>query len=292
VPITLDAVIDLHVHSACSDGSETPARIVELAVAAACEAVALTDHDSVAGVAEARTRAEDLGIEFLSGCEVSCTSSPGTMHMLNYFVEADDGPLQAELERLRDDRVHRNERLVQRLAELGLPITFEQVQAVAGGSVVGRPHFASVLVANGAATNIQDAFDRILAKGAPGYIPKARIDAATCITASKDSGAVAVLAHPLSLGLEVPELDRLLAELSAIGLCGMECYYGRYSPEQRSGLADLAKRHGLVATGGSDFHGRFKPDLAVGIGTGDLDVPNDVVGKLLARKPDPGKSRR
>ena len=284
-------MIDLHVHSTCSDGSETPARVVELAVAAGCEAVALTDHDSVAGLAEARTRAQDLGIGFLPGCEVSCVFSPGTMHMLSYFIEGDEGPLQAELERLRDDRVHRNERLVQRLVELGLPISFEQVQAAAGGSIIGRPHFASVLVSNGAATNIQDAFDRILAKGMPGYIPKARIDAATCIEACRGTGALAVLAHPLSLGLETPELDRLVRELAKTGLCGMECYYGRYSPEQRCELADMARRHGLVVTGGSDFHGRFKPDLAIGIGTGDLDVPDAAVGELLACKADPGAFR-
>jgi hypothetical protein len=282
---TLGAVIDLHLHSTCSDGSETPERVVELAVAAGCSAIALTDHDGLAGVVRAGTRAAGLGIGFVPGCEVSCAFSPGTMHALAYFVEPGDGPLQSELERLRLNRSHRNELLVQRLKDLGLPVTFDEVEAVAGSSVVGRPHFASVLVANGAAADVQDAFDRFLSKGAAGYIPKARIDATTFIDAAKGSGAVAVLAHPLTLGLEPPEFDHVLGELSAAGLVGMECYYGRYSPEQRDGLAEMAKRHDLVATGGSDFHGTFKPDLQVGTGRGDLEVPDTVLSELLARKP-------
>jgi hypothetical protein len=208
------------------------------------------------------------------------------MHILSYFAEPGENPLQAELERLRQDRAERNARLVQRLRELGLPITLEEVQAVAGDSVIGRPHFAAVLVANGAATSIEDAFDRLLAKGAPGYVPKARIDAASFIAVAKASGAVVVLAHPLSLGVQTPELEGVLGELAAAGLSGMECYYGRYSSEDRAGLVEMARRHDLVATGGSDFHGSFKPDLFIGTGTGDLCVPDEALTQLQFRKPE------
>ena len=258
---------------------------MELAAAVGCTSVALTDHDGLEGVGPARTRAGELGIGFVPGCEVSVTFAPGTMHVLCYFVEPTDGPLQSELARLRSDRSSRNQRLVQRLRELGLPLTLDEVEAAAGGSVIGRPHFAAVLVRNGAATSVQDAFDRLLGKGTPGYISKARIDAATAIGAARGSGAVSVLAHPLSLGLGSSELDRAVEELATAGLGGLECYYGRYSPEEREGLAAMAKRHDLVATGGSDFHGTFKPDLSVGVGTGDLDVPDVAVRELLARKP-------
>jgi predicted metal-dependent phosphoesterase TrpH len=281
-------VIDLHVHSTCSDGSETPEKVVELAASAGCSAVALTDHDGLAGVDRARTRAESLGLVFAPGCEVSCAFSPGAMHILSYFVEPGDGPLQTELEQLRQDRAKRNERLVQRLCELGLPIALEQVQAVAGSSVIGRPHFAAVLVANGAATSIQDAFERLIGKGAPGYVPKARLDPASLIGAARGSGAVTVLAHPFSLGIERSELDEVLAELAVAGLSGMECFYARYSIEERAELVAMARRHDLVATGGSDFHGSFKPDLFIGTGTGDLDVPDTALSKLMARKPDAG----
>jgi predicted metal-dependent phosphoesterase TrpH len=283
---TLGAVIDLHLHSTCSDGSETPEKVVELAVTAGCTAIALTDHDGLGGVVRAAARAQSLGIGFVAGCEVSCAVSSGTMHALAYFVEPGDGPLQSELEQLRLDRSNRNELLLQRLKDLGLPVTFDEVEASAGSSVIGRPHFASVLVANGAAASIQDAFDRLLAKGTPGHVPKRHIDATTLIDAAKGSGAVAVLAHPLTLGLEPSGLDHVLEELSAAGLGGMECYYGRYSPAERAGLAEMARRHDLVATGGSDFHGSFKPDLLVGTGTGDLDVPDTALVELLARKPN------
>lgn len=277
-------MIDLHAHSRCSDGSETPARVVELAAAAGCSAVALTDHDGLGGNPEAAARAGQLGIDFVPGCEVSCAFAPGTMHMLSYFVEAGEGPLPDELARLRDDRSRRNRRLLERLQSLGLPISYDQVAAVAGSSVVGRPHFAAVLVANGAASDIQDAFERWLGKGAPGYVPKARIDAASFLALARASGAVVSLAHPHSLGLGQNELDGLLGELRAAGLSGLECHYGRYTRDERAELAGMAARHDLVATGGSDFHGSFKPDLSVGTGTGDLEVPDEAVAALQARR--------
>lgn len=277
-------MIDLHSHSTCSDGSETPARVVELAATAGCSAIALTDHDGLSGIGEAREAAARHGVRLVPGCEVSCKFSPGTMHVLCYFAEPGDGPLQDQLERLRQDRVSRNDRLVARLRELGIPITLGHVEAEAGGSTLGRPHFAAALVKLGAVESYQDAFDTLLAKGGPAYIPKAFIDAPTTIGAATGSGALAVLAHPLSLGLEPAELERTIGELAEAGLTGLECYYGRYSPEEREGLRAIAERHGLVATGGSDFHGSYKPDLSVGTGTGDLDVPDVALAELEQRR--------
>lgn len=277
-------MIDLHTHSTCSDGSESPARIVELAAEAGCSAVALTDHDGLAGIETARGRAEELGLEFVSGCEVSCRFSPGALHILCYFVEPGDGPLQQQLKQLRADRDTRNGRLIGRLNELGIPITEELLREEAGGAAIGRPHFAAVLVRLGAVESYQDAFDRLLAKGGPAYFPKAFIDPPTTIAAAKASGALAVLAHPLSLGLEPAELEGHVAELAAAGLTGMECWYGRYSGEERQALVALAGRYGLVATGGSDFHGTYKPDLSVGTGKGDLDVPERALRELTARR--------
>lgn len=277
-------MIDLHCHSTCSDGSETPQRVVELASSAGLKAVALTDHDGLGGLAEARKTAEAEGIELVPGCEVSCRFSPGTMHILCYFIEEGEGPLQSQLERLRSDRVTRNERLIGRLNELGIELSLAEVEQEAGGGTVGRPHFAAALVKKGAVESYQSAFDDLLGKGGPAYIPKAFISAEETIAAAGGSGALAVLAHPLSLGLEPAGLESLVASLAEAGLAGMECWYGRYSPDERQGLLDLAGRHGLVATGGSDFHGSFKPDLQVGRGRGDLEVPDDVLQKLEARR--------
>jgi predicted metal-dependent phosphoesterase TrpH len=277
-------MIDLHSHSTHSDGSETPSQIVELALQAGCSAIALTDHDGLSGLVEAGLTAEAKGIRFVRGCEVSCQFSPGTLHMLCYFVEDDHGPLQDQLERLRQDRITRNHRLVARLNELGIPITLEDVEAEAGGTTLGRPHFAQALVKLKAAETYQDAFDNLLGKGGPAYIPKAFVDAPTTIAAASGSNALTVLAHPLSLGLDPAELDSTIGELADAGLSGIECWYGRYSDEERSLLREIAKRHGLVATGGSDFHGSFKPDLAVGTGRGDLDVPDSALEELENRR--------
>jgi predicted metal-dependent phosphoesterase TrpH len=259
--------------------------VVELAGEAGCSAVALTDHDGLSGIEAAAAKAAHLGIEFVAGCEVSCKFSPGTLHMLCYFAEPGDGPLQDQLEILRSDRDTRNERLIARLNEIGVPITEEELRDEAGAATLGRPHFAAVLAKKGLVASYQEAFDTLLAKGGPAYIPKAFIDAPTTIEAAKGSGALPVLAHPLSLGLEPPALERHISELAEQGLIGMECWYGRYSDEEREGLLKLADRFGLVATGGSDFHGTYKPDLSVGSGRGDLSVPDSALAKLTARRP-------
>ena len=156
--------------------------------------------------------------------------------------------------------------------------------AEAGGEAgLGRPHFARALVRAGAAADIDDAFDRFLADGRPGYVPKARLSPADVARLATGSGGVAVLAHPLSLELDPSALERLVKELAEAGLGGIEAIYGRYSPDQRRALRRMARRQGLVATGGSDYHGSFKPDLEVGTGMGDLDVPDSALEELAAR---------
>ena len=233
---TLGAVIDLHLHSTCSDGSETPERVVELASEAGCTAMALTDHDGLAGVLQAGDRAASLGIAFVPGCEVSCSFEPGTMHALAYFVEPGEGPLQSELEKLRLNRIA-PERAA-RAAPAGSRVAHHpsrKSRRQPGVLFIGRPHFAAVLVANGAAVNIQDAFDRLLSKRSAGYVPKARIDVASFIAAARQSGAVAVAPIPFHSDSSRPRSPGCSRELSSAGLGGMECYYGRYSP--RSGPA-------------------------------------------------------
>jgi predicted metal-dependent phosphoesterase TrpH len=277
-------VIDLHTHSTVSDGSERPERIPELAVAAGCSAVALTDHDRLDGVVGAAARAQELGVGFVPGCEISCEAT-GTMHVLIYFVDDGDGPLQDELRRLQEARDDRNRRMLARLSdELGLPISLEEVEAEAGGAGVGRPHVAAVLVSKGVVGTIQEAFDVWLAKGKPGYVDKVRLPPDEALRLAVASGGVAVLAHPLSLGLEPPDLESVVAELTGLGLAGIEAIYGRYEPEERRRLADLARCHDLVVSGGSDYHGAYKPDLDVGRGRGDLHVPDGALAELEARR--------
>ena len=282
-------MIDLHTHSNCSDGTDPPERIPELAAAAGCAAVALTDHDTLAGVELARARADELGIELVAGCEVSCRFRAASAHVLVYFVEPAEvrsQPLQEELARLRDDRVARNHRLADRLEELGIPISYEEIVAEAAGEEsAGRPHVAALLVRRGLAGSIPDAFDRWLGEGRPAYVAKARLAPAEIAAAAHASGGAAVLAHPLSLGLDMPELDDVAAELSGAGFAGIEAYYGGYTPAERAGLVAVARRNGLVPTGGSDYHGTVKADLRPGTGEGDLCVPDSVLAELRDRRP-------
>jgi len=279
-------VIDLHTHSTCSDGSDPPERIPELAAAAGCSAVALTDHDTLACVGLARVRAQELGIELVAGCEVSCRYRGSSAHVLVYFVEDGEGPLQEELARLREDRVARNHRLAARLAELDVPVTYDDIVQEAGREEsAGRPHVAALLVRRGLAESIPDAFDRWLAEDRPAYVPKARVTPAEIAAAATASGGVAVLAHPFSLGLDVGALDDVATELEVAGFAGMEAYYGAYRADQRAQLVAVARRHGLVPTGGSDYHGTSKPSLRVCTGQGDLSVPDGVLPELRERRP-------
>lgn len=278
-------MIDLHTHSTVSDGTVSPAGVVRLAAEAGCSAVALTDHDRLDGLAEAAAQGDLVGVRVVPGCELSCAWEPGTMHVLVYFVEEGGGPLQdrlGELQRVRDER---NVRMVAALQAAGLPVTLDEVKAEAGGDGVGRPHAAAVLVAKGLATSVNDAFDRWLAKGRPGYVEKQRLSPAEAMALARGSGGVPVLAHPLSLGVEGLALASAIRELADLGLQGIEAVYGRYRPDERTALAEVAAGAGLAITGGSDFHGTYKPDLQVGVARGDLAVPDGLLDELEARRP-------
>ncbi|GAC1536893.1 MAG: PHP domain-containing protein [Acidimicrobiales bacterium] len=277
-------MIDLHTHSSVSDGSDPPERIPELAAGAGCVAVALTDHDRLDGLPRAAARAAELGVEFVPGVEVSCDVPSGTMHLLVYWVEEGEGPLQQALRGLQDERSDRNRRMVERFAALGLPVSEAELRDQAGGDGVGRPHAAAILVRKGVVDSVQEAFDVWLAKGRPAYVEKGRLLPAEAIGLARSTGGVPVLAHPLSLDLPPGELESRIGEWKAMGLCGLEATYGRYSPEDRVGLVELAGRTDLVATGGSDYHGTYKPDLRVGVGRGDLDVDDNALTLLTARR--------
>lgn len=275
-------MIDLHTHSTVSDGTDTPEELVALAAKVGLSALALTDHDRQDGIAAARKRAKEAGIELVAGTEISCNHA-GTMHLLVYFLEPGEGPLQDELVRLQAARDTRNEQLIARLEILGLPVSLEELEAESGNSGAGRPHVAVILVRKGLASSVQDAFDRWLAKGRPAYVEKERLDPLPAIALALQSGALPVLAHPLSMGLSPRELEVTVGELADAGLVGLEAIYGRYSKEERADLAVMAAHAGLAITGGSDHHGTYKPDLTVGTGRGDLHVPDAALEALRDR---------
>ncbi|HVW33552.1 MAG TPA: PHP domain-containing protein [Acidimicrobiia bacterium] len=277
-------MIDLHSHSTASDGSDSPTQLLALAAQAGLTALALTDHDTVEGLAEARVAAEEVGVRLVPGCELSCEVGEATMHLLVYFLDDGPGPLQDRLGGLQAARSDRNERIVAVLRDHGLDVTLDEILAEAGGGSVGRPHVAGVLLRKGYVPSIQAAFDEWLGRGRPAYLERERLLPAEAIALAHDSGAVTVMAHPYSLGFEGPELDRFVGTLAADGLDGLECEYGRYPPDRRAHLRALAARHRLAPTGGSDYHGTYKPDLRLGTGTGDLHVPDDLLEVLEGRR--------
>jgi len=281
-------VIDLHSHSTMSDGTDPPSTVVELAAAAGLSALALTDHDTLDHLPEARAASEAHDMRLVPGCEVSCElagRAPGSMHLLVFFVDDTPGELQDRLAVLQAARNERNVQIIEALNAHGVPITLDAVRAQSGPGSVGRPHIARVLMQEGHVGSIQEAFDVWLAKGRPAYFERGRLGPEDAIELTHASGGVCAVAHPRSLGLEGGALDAFVGELTDAGLDGLECEYGAYPAGERAPLRKLARRHGLAPTGGSDYHGENKPGLSVGTGRGDLCVPDEYLVELESRRP-------
>jgi predicted metal-dependent phosphoesterase TrpH len=275
-------LIDLHTHTIHSDGSDTPEELIARAANCEASAIAVTDHDTVSGLREARTAADRYGIEFVDGIEISAEYNPGTMHILGYFIESD--LIEWELLELKSAREERNPQIAARLQALGYNVQYDEVLSLAGGQIVGRPHFARVLVEKGYSTSIQHAFDTLLGKGCPAYVEKTRLSPAKAIDLIHRSGGAAVLAHPYQLRLpSFTAADETIGGLVQQGLDGLEALYSRHSEEERLAYGEIAQRHGLAITGGSDYHGTYKPDLNVLTGKGDLRVPYALLEELRAR---------
>lgn len=276
--------VDLHTHSTASDGSDPPERIVELAAERHLTAVALMDHDTLEGIPAARRAAERVGMPLISGVELSVLWPTGTMHMLAYFLEPGPGPLQDRLTELQKGREARNGLIVEALNGLDIEITIEEVEEESGGGSIGRPHIAAILVRKGAAHSMADAFDRYLADGRPAYRPRQRLEAAEAAALTKASGGVAVVAHPHTVAGRSEGFAEAFESFKGIGVSGIECYYSEYAPDIRRRLASIAADFGLIATGGSDYHGTYKPGLELGTGRGDLAVPDAAYEALLAAR--------
>jgi predicted metal-dependent phosphoesterase TrpH len=276
-------VIDLHVHSTFSDGSWTPEEIAQEARRLGLTAVALTDHDGMAGVGRFLVACAAAGVRGIPGVEVSVDAKTGSLHMLGYLVDPAAPALARALARIREGRAARNAQILRKLNALGYPLTWEAVAKFAGTDVVGRPHFARALVEGGYARNKEDVFNRLLGKGKPAYVDRDRLTVEEGIALIRDAGGVPVLAHPFQIGLHRKGLRALVTDLAAKGLRGIEAHYPEHDPNQRQFCVTLAKEFDLAVTGGSDFHGTAKSALKLGTGFGDLCVPDELVEALYER---------
>ncbi|MGI5457790.1 PHP domain-containing protein [Streptomyces sp. CA-249302] len=279
--------IDLHTHSTASDGTDTPAELVRNAAAAGLDVVALTDHDTTRGYAEA-IGALPEGLTLVTGAELSCRIDGISMHMLAYLFDPEEPALLAERELVRDDRVPRAQGMVAKLNGLGVPVTWEQVLRIAGDGSVGRPHVATALVELGVVASVTDAFTpEWLADGGRAFVDKHETDPFEAIRLVKAAGGVTVFAHPgaSKRGRTVPE--SAIAEMAAAGLDGVEIDHMDHDPETRARLRGLAKELGLLVTGSSDYHGSRKT-CVLGEYVTDPEVYGEITRRATGAFPVPG----
>ena len=269
--------VDLHIHSTASDGRHSPQEIVRKAAGLGLEVIALTDHDSVDGIALALEEARKLDrLKFIPAVEVSTDVPSGEVHVLGYFIDYTSEELAAALERFRSSREGRAQGMVDRLAGLGVHISWERVREIAGSGAVGRPHVAQAMLEKRYISSIGEAFGRYIARDGPAYVEREKMTPVEAVQLILRSRGVAVMAHPFT----VPEPEATIVEMKAAGMAGIEAYYGHYTGEETGTLIALAKNHGLLVTGGSDYHGLDESKETL---MGGVEVPMEAVETLMAR---------
>jgi len=268
--------IDLHTHSLRSDGALSPAELVRRAADRGVRVQALSDHDTLLGVAEAIEAAKPLGVRIVPATELNTESEWGDAHVLAYFVDPADAALEERLRWLRENRGRRVERMVEKLRDLGYAITLERVLEIAQGGALGRPHLAQALFEKGYVPSYDDAFHTVIAKDSPAYVSRVGLTPFEAVELARTHGGVPSLAHPGT----VERLEELLPKLVVAGLAGIECFYGEHSPAWTAHCLTLARQHGLIPTGGSDFHGRSEH----GADLGAVFVPPETIDLLEARR--------
>jgi 3',5'-nucleoside bisphosphate phosphatase len=275
------ALVDLHTHTVASDGGDRPAELVAAAAAAGVGVLAVTDHDTVAGVAEARAAGRRLGVEVLTGCELTTEAEGEVVHLLAYGGGLAAAGIEARCAAVRAGRDGRNRAIGQRLKVL-TGVGYDDAVALADGAVVSRAHFARALVAGGVVADVADAFERWLGPGRPAYVAAPSLPVAEAVRLVHAAGGVAVVAHPGRL----PAItrDRVLAACLEAGADGLEAWHPQHDLDEQRRWAGQAERRGLLVTGGSDYHGSHKPGIALGRGAGgNVAVPADALAELRAR---------
>jgi predicted metal-dependent phosphoesterase TrpH len=275
---------DLHSHTVLSDGTTTPEENVRMALELGLEGLGVTDHDTTAPIARALAAADGTGLEIVPGTEFSAELAESSVHVLGYWVDPTDVPLQTEMDRLRNERSRRAQQIVERFNALEIPITFARVQELAGEAPIGRPHIAKAVVELGAAEEIREVFDRWLHDGGPANVPKYAVDPVRAVELLVGAGGVAVVAHPGLYGRGDAGLDAETIEaMVAAGMAGIEADHPDHDDDIRALYRDLAVAHGLVVTAGSDFHGERKA-----LALGEATTPRERLEQLRQRR-DPNR---
>jgi predicted metal-dependent phosphoesterase TrpH len=277
-------VIDLHSHTLHSDGTDSPEGLALLGDQARLTALCLTDHDTLGGIPAFLAMQPRVKVRLLVGTELSCRFLGQSLHVLGLLIDPLDARFQARLEELRGRRDDRNRRMLVRLAELGCPVTYEEVQAQADSPLLSRVHFALALAARGYVRRPPEAFERLIGDNCPGFVPREELSPADAALWIREAGGVPVVAHPGRFGGRGFRWDEAMADLQRQGLEGIEGYYGEYLAAEQKYFVALAARLGMVVTGGSDYHGANKPGLRLGRGRGGLQVPDELLERLEVRQ--------
>ncbi len=291
-------MIDLHVHSNHSDGTLSPRELTELAITTGLSAFALTDHDTVSGIAEAKAAAASFSaagqsVTVISGTEISAAYKEKDIHILGLWIDETNPVLLKGLEDAVAERGRRNEAMAERFRALGIPLTLEELRLENPDTVITRAHFAKYLLERNYVKTREDAFSRYLAYDAPCFVPRAYMQPEQAISLILAAGGIPVLAHPLLYKLKPEELHTLLERLTAAGLKGLEVFYSSNTSFDESIVYGLANRFGLLMTGGSDFHGTNKPNLFLGTGRNhNLNIPDSLLKPLIAEVTQQGETKR
>jgi 3',5'-nucleoside bisphosphate phosphatase len=266
---------DLHIHSSASDGRYSPAEIVRKAVASGLTVMALTDHDTVDGIAPALAAAREFPqLTVIPGVEISTDISNGEVHVLGYFIEYTKQSLKASLEKMRNSRLERARKMVEKLRSLGCEIEWERVKEIAGKATLGRPHIAQALLEKGYIKDFKEAFSKYIGHGCSAYVEREKLTPAEAVQLVLTANGLPVLAHPFEAGA----VEEIVKELKTVGLVGIETYYAGYSPEKVRSLLGMADKYNLIPTGGTDYHGI---DDTIEIMLGKVDVPERFVKELF-----------
>ena len=279
--------VDLHLHTTHSDGTLNPAELVDLCARNGLRVIAISDHDSTEGVAEAQEAAVRHGIEIIPAIELSTDVPDNEIHMLGYFVDMEDAGFQDLLRSFRAGREDRGREMVERLCKLGLEITWEEVERIADGAAVGRPHIAQAMIERGYVSEWQEAFERYIGRTGPAYVERTRLEPEEAIQVLLDNGALPVMAHPLYYEREDTErLKTVVSDLKDAGMVGLEVHYGEFSQGEIDMLANIAAELDLIPCGGSDYHASGKSGEIM---PGEAGPPMSVVESLRARKKEMAK---
>jgi len=279
--------IDLHTHSNCSDGSLSPRRLLDLAKQYDVHVLALTDHDTIDGLQQASIYGREIGVQVVNGVELSIDyplKNQAHLHLLGLFIDDSNKDLRQALQRLQQARERRGVEIIDKLRQIGLEISHNDLDEQAAGASVGRPHIAHLLVKKGYVNSVAQAFRNYLSKDKPAYVPKEKLKIEAAIDVVHRAGGLALLAHPISLGYDnYPRFGEEILKLQALGLDGIEAYYPSHDRYFTQWLLDFAAQHDLAVSGGSDFHGQAKPDIKPGVGFGNMNIPFSVYEELARR---------